>query len=87
VSTAVSRDHESSRKLRRIVRDFPWVHLGIGLFGNAAFVVGSILFFFKSVQTLAIWIFVVASVGMFIGSLGQLLVRIDRDRSGEPATD
>lgn len=87
MSTASLRARQSTRHVSRIARDFPWVHLGIGLFGNAAFVAGSILFFFKSVQTLAIWVFVIASAGMFVGSLGQLLVRIDRGGSGESATD
>ncbi|MGK2852835.1 MAG: hypothetical protein ACSLE3_01805 [Microbacteriaceae bacterium] len=33
------------RWLGAALRDFPWVHLGIGLFGNAMFVVGSVMFF------------------------------------------
>lgn len=82
MAVASANASKSTRRVSRVVRDFPWVHLGIGLLGNAAFVVGSVLFFFKSVQTLAIWVFVVASAGMFVGSLGQLLVRIDRARDG-----
>lgn len=80
MAVASAKASKSTRPVSRMVRDFPWVHLGIGLFGNAAFVVGSVLFFFKSTQTLAIWVFVVASAGMLVGSLGQLLVRIDRAR-------
>lgn len=62
------------------LRDFPWVHLGVGLFGNAMFVVGSVLFFYKSLMTLAIWLFVIGSLGMFLGSVGELLVRIEKHR-------
>lgn len=68
------------RRVSHFVRDFPQVHLGLGLFGNFLFVVGSIMFFYPSVKTAAVWIFVVASVGMFLGSLGQMVVRIDKQR-------
>lgn len=68
------------RRAGELISDFPWIHLGIGLFGNAAFVVGSAMFFFKSVETAAIWVFVVASTGMFIGSVGELIVRIEKRR-------
>lgn len=66
-----------------LLREFPWVHLGLGLFGNTAFVVGSVMFFWESVKTLAIWLFVVGSVGMLIGSLGELLVRVEKRRRGD----
>ena len=61
--------------IQTLVRDFGWIHLGIGLFGNFCFVVGSILFFktFEAWYTVAVWLFVVGSTGMFVGSLGQLL--------------
>ncbi|MBO0903454.1 YrhK family protein [Jiella sonneratiae] len=60
--------------LQTIVRDYAWIHLGIGLFGNFCFVVGSVLFFetFKAWHTLAVWLFVAGSAGMFLGSLGEL---------------
>lgn len=60
--------------IQTLVRDFEWIHLGIGLFGNFCFVVGSVLFFksFEAWYTLAVWLFVVGSTGMFVGSLGQL---------------
>ncbi|MEE2951130.1 MAG: YrhK family protein [Pseudomonadota bacterium] len=60
--------------IQTLVRDFGWIHLGIGLFGNFCFVVGSILFFktFEAWYTVAVWLFVVGSSGMFVGSLGEL---------------
>lgn len=73
-------DKAEHRWIGAILHDFPWLHLGIGLFGNAMFVVGSVLFFDKSVMTLAIWLFVVGSLGMFLGSAGELLVRIEKHR-------
>lgn len=65
------------------LRDFPWLHLGLGLAGNALFVIGSVMFFWDSVKTLAIWLFVLGSLGMLIGSVGELLVRIEKRRSGD----
>lgn len=70
------------RWLGTTLRDFPWVHLGIGLLGNAAFFAGSIMFFFDSVKVVAIWLFVIGSLGMLIGSLGELFVRIEKRRHG-----
>lgn len=65
------------------LRDFPWVHLGLGLVGNTLFVIGSVMFFWSSVKTLAIWLFVFGSLGMFLGSVGELLVRIEKRRHGD----
>ncbi|MDN5764719.1 MAG: YrhK family protein [Humibacillus sp.] len=62
------------------LRDFPWVHLGLGLFGNTLFVIGSVMFFWSSTKTLAIWLFVFGSLGMLLGSAGELLVRIEKRR-------
>ncbi|MEX6506587.1 YrhK family protein [Jiella sp. M17.18] len=61
--------------LQTLVRDYSWIHLGLGLLGNFCFVVGSVLFFktFDSWYTLAVSLFVIGSVGMFIGSLGELV--------------
>lgn len=64
------------------LREFPWVHLGLGLFGNMLFVVGSVMFFWASVKTLAIWFFIFGSLGMLLGSVGELLVRVEKRRRG-----
>ncbi|QNN55187.1 YrhK family protein [Nocardioides mesophilus] len=44
------------------------------------FVVGSVMFFWEGVKTAAIWLFVLGSLGMLIGSLGELLVRVEKHR-------
>lgn len=78
------RSHdEHGQWIGSALRDFPWVHLGLGLFGNTLFFVGSVMFFWSSVKTLAIWLFVVGSLGMLLGSIGQVLVRIDKHRHGD----
>lgn len=77
--TATSSPPER-RWIGTALREFPWVHLGVGLCGNALFVVGSVLFFWDSVKTLAIWLFVLGSSAMLLGSVGELLVRIEKHR-------
>ncbi|WP_206453331.1 YrhK family protein [Aurantimonas marina] len=64
--------------LRTLVNDYFYIHLGIGLAGNLLFVIGSILFFkaFEAWYTVAVWMFVGGSSGMFLGSLGQLFKTI-----------
>lgn len=75
--------HGSSSRVTELVRNFPWLHLGLGLVGNMLFLVGSIMFFFPGVKTAAIWGFVLGSAGMLIGSIGELLVRVDKRRRGQ----
>lgn len=81
--TPRSQTASNRRWVGTVLREFPWVHLGIGLVGNALFVIGSVLFFWKSVMTLAIWAFVVGSLGMFLGSVGEILVRVEKHRRSE----
>lgn len=78
-----SHDIQRSRRPGALLRDFPWVHLGIGLFGNALFFAGSILFLWNGTMHLAIWIFILGSFGMLIGSLGEVLVRVEKRRHGD----
>lgn len=79
-STALGAQH---RWMGTPLRDFPWVHLGLGLVGNTLFVIGSVMFFWANVKTLAIWLFLLGSLGMLLGSVGELLVRIDKRRRGD----
>lgn len=84
---ALIRDSTAHSPKRRwigtVLRDFPWVHLGLGLMGNTLFFVGSVMFFWESVKTLAISFFVLGSLGMLVGSVGELLVRIEKRRRGD----
>ena len=67
--------------LKTLVHDFGWVHLSVGLFGNAAFLVGSILFLpaFEPYKTIGVWLFIVGALLMLLGSIGNLLVDILRE--------
>lgn len=71
------------RRIGTALRDFPWVHLGLGLMGNTLFFVGSVMFFWEGVKTLAISLFVLGSLGMLLGSVGELLVRVEKRRRGD----
>ena len=83
-----------SNAIRTLVQDYGWIHTGLGLFGNTAFFVGSILFLpaFKSWaavgvewQTIGVYLFIGGALFMWIGSCGSLLVKIfeahEEDRS------
>ncbi|MGF1450960.1 MAG: YrhK family protein [Opitutales bacterium] len=75
--------------LKVLVRQYSWVHLGIGLVGNIAFFVGSIFFLprFEHIQVWGTWLFIVGAFLMAVGSVGRLLLSIWKepsdDRSGE----
>ena len=60
--------------LRTIVREYGWIHRGIGLFGNFAFVVGSVLFLpeFEPWKVTGVWLFIVGAAFMFVGALGLI---------------
>lgn len=66
------------KALKTLVRDYGWIHLSLGLLGNAMFFMGSILFLrrFEALQTIGVWLFVLGSFLMLIGSLGRLLVEL-----------
>lgn len=76
-------EHDGHRWIGATLRTFPWVHLGLGLTGNTLFVIGSVLFFWEGSKTLAIWMFVLGSLGMLLGSLGELFVRVEKRRRGD----
>lgn len=81
MSTATRTDPD--RWIGTVLHKFPWVHLGLGILGNTAFFVGSIFFLYESLKTEGIWLFVIGSFGMLVGSLGQLLVSVERKRRGD----
>lgn len=75
------------RMVSRLLHDFEWVHLGIGILGNLAFFIGSILFLWRSLQTAGTWLFIVGAGGMLIGSLGSAAVKLERRRLRETGRD
>jgi len=67
-------DSEARRVLHTVFRDYGWVHTGLGLMGNAAFLVGSVLFLWESTKVVGVWLFIVGAAGMLLGSIGQAVV-------------
>jgi hypothetical protein len=67
------------------IREFPAVHLAIGVIGNIIFFVGSVLFIWHVTEVLAIWLFIIGSFGMMLGAIGQAFYTYERHRlNGAP---
>ena len=64
--------------LASLVHDYGWIHRGLGLLGNLAFVVGSVLFLpaFEPYKTLGVWLFIAGSSLMLLGAAGEFAVRL-----------
>lgn len=67
-----------SNPIKTLVNDYGWIHLGLGLLGNTAFLVGSVLFLpaFETYRTLAVWLFIGGALLMWVGAVGHLLVNL-----------
>ena len=61
--------------------DYEWIHLTLGVFGNALFFGGSVLFLFEPLKRFGIYAFIAGSFFMLVGSVGQASVRYARDGS------
>lgn len=74
------------RLVSTVVREYQWIHIGLGLLGNTCFVLGSVFFLHESLKLPGTWLFVVGSLGMLVGSVGSAIVRFEerrvRDRPG-----
>ena len=69
------------RPVRELICNYRWIHTTLGLTGNSLFLVGSVLFLWSSLQTAGVWLFIVGSAGMLIGSIGGAVVEAEeRDR-------
>ena len=72
-----------STVVRLIVHEYGWIHRSMGLAGNLAFVIGSVLFLprFEPWKVTGVWLFILGAALMFVGALGQFLVnRSERQR-------
>ena len=70
---------------KSFIREFPAVHLAIGVIGNVIFFVGSVLFVWHSTEAVAIWLFIIGSFGMMLGAIGQAVYIYERHRlNGAP---
>ena len=76
--------------LRLLVRDYIYIHTVIHNLGHICFIVGSVLFLYKSTERAGIWLFIAGSIGYFIGAIGNGFViyeerHLSRERKQEGA--
>jgi len=61
-----------------VVKDYGWIHTSLGVFGNIAFFVGSVLFLprFEEYLVTGVWLFILGSGFMLIGAVGNLILKV-----------
>jgi hypothetical protein len=64
--------------LKTVVQDYGWIHTAIGAIGNFIFFVGSIFFLpsFHSMLTTGVWLFIIGSLLMMCGAIGEFFVKL-----------
>lgn len=78
------RAHSTWALTRAFVHQFQWFHLAMGLLGNASFVVGSVFFLWEATKPAGVWLFIIGSAGMLLGSLGSAIVAYERAKGRMP---
>jgi hypothetical protein len=75
--------------VRTLVGKYGHIYTIVGITGNVLFVVGSILFFkeFDRFYTFGVWMFVLGSFCMLIGTLGTALGRLYERGEEKSATN
>jgi len=71
------------KAIQLAIRHFSWVHLTLALLGNFAFLVGSVLFLWEPSKIYGVWLFILGAAGMFLGSVGNLIVWLEKDDRNE----
>jgi hypothetical protein len=62
--------------VERFVSNYEWIHTSLGLLGNLAFLLGSVLFLWESTKQTGVWLFIFGAAGMLIGSIGRAIVDV-----------
>lgn len=80
---APTADHDRSLRHRavEVAETFHWLHTSLGLLGNVAFFVGSVFFLFESLKTAGVWLFILGSLGMLLGSIGDEVAELEDDET------
>jgi hypothetical protein len=75
--------------VRTLVGEYGHIHTIVGITGNVLFVVGSVLFFkeFDRFYTFGVWMFVLGSFCMLIGTLDTALGRLYERGEEKSATN
>jgi hypothetical protein len=72
------------RALLKLIKEYEWVHLGLGVTGNTLFVVGSVFFLFEAWKAAGTWLFIVGSTLMLIGAAGNAVIKIVKVEDNGP---
>ena len=72
-------DDHRPHPVHALARNYEWLHTGLGLVGNLAFLVGSVFFLSESLKIAGTWLFIVGAAGMLIGSIGRAIVNAHSD--------
>jgi len=78
------RAHSSWALTRALIHQYQWFHLAMGLLGNTSFVVGSVFFLWESLKPAGVWLFIIGSAGMLLGSIGAAIVAYERAKGRTP---
>ena len=81
----MSRDRPAGLRERAIAlaEDFHWLHSTLGLVGNVCFFVGSVLFLWEATKLPGVWLFIVGSLGMLLGSIGDKVTQLEHRDDGD----
>jgi hypothetical protein len=64
--------------IHEFITEYQWIHARLGLIGNVSFFIGSIFFLWDTTQTIGVWLFIIGSGGMLLGSLGDMFVLTEK---------
>lgn len=78
---------DASRAHRAIYRRYEIAYTSIDLIAGAAFLVGSVLFFWKATETAAVWLFVAGSVCFVLRPLARISRELELARLPLPEDD
>jgi hypothetical protein len=76
----------SRNAIQRFLHDYEWLHISVGVIGNATFFVGSIFFLpvYSDWMAVGVWLFITGSFLMLLGALAGGLKRHWEHSYGPP---
>jgi hypothetical protein len=76
----VASDREENRDRKKFFDKYHWWFVVLGLIGNGLFFFGSISFLFKSLETMAIGLFIAGSSFMLVSSSADSIAEYSRNQ-------
>lgn len=68
------------KAMKAFLREYEWIHRGIGVVGHTCFFAGSVFFLWEALKLAGIWLFIVGAGGMLVDRLRSLIVHYARLR-------